>query len=174
MTADLISYLEGADKKFTLFPRLTDTLVYFFNVLSWLIITGSSSWKKNNTNKKKPLNKQVKDITVFAIFFEQAAFEVWFKNSQCVDVTSGGRTFQRPGEERLKAVDPMVVMRAGRIVRLMEDVDLKERQLGMFKWRDWVTYGGLRLWRALNEAVEKQGWCDEQVSWWVIYWEVHF
>lgn len=32
-----------------------------------------------------------------------------------------------PGEVRLKAVDPMVVMRAGGIVTLMDDVDLRER-----------------------------------------------
>lgn len=68
---------------------------------------------------------------------------MWFKNSQCVDVTSGGRTFQRPGEEPLKAVDPMVVTRAGGIVRLMEDADVRGRQLGTFTWRDGVTCGGL-------------------------------
>lgn len=40
---------------------------------------------------------------------------------------SGGREFQRQGAERLKALDPMVDIRVGGIVRLMEEDDLRVR-----------------------------------------------
>ena len=62
---------------------------------------------------------------------------------------SGGREFQRWGAERLKALDPIVVRRAGGTVRLMEEADLRGRP-GVLMWRRSVRYGGVRLWMALN------------------------
>lgn len=48
------------------------------------------------------------------------------KNSrESVFQMSGGREFQRRGAEWLKALDPMVVMRAGGMVRLREEDDLR-------------------------------------------------
>lgn len=62
---------------------------------------------------------------------------------------SGGRGFRRCGTNQLKGLDPMVVMCARGIVRLMEDDDLRVC-LGVFMWMGSVKYGGLSLWGALK------------------------
>ena len=61
---------------------------------------------------------------------------------------SGGREFQRLGAERLKALAPMVDRRAGGMLRLMEEADLRER-VGILVWMRSDRYEGARLWTAL-------------------------
>lgn len=79
--------------------------------------------------------------------FEQVGFEAGYENGQCVIVSDvGGREFQRRGAERLKALESTMVMRAGGIVKLMEDDDLS-------MWRSSVSYREARLWRALKVNV---------------------
>ena len=60
----------------------------------------------------------------------------------------GGRGFQRRGAERLKALAPMVVRRAGCTMRLIDEADLSVRE-GVLMWRRSERYGGERLWMAL-------------------------
>ena len=69
--------------------------------------------------------------------------------SESISRMSGGREFQRRGAERLKALDPMVVKRAGGMLRLREDEDLRVR-LGLLMRRRSLRYSGARLWRALK------------------------
>ena len=62
---------------------------------------------------------------------------------------SGGREFQRRGAERLKALDPMVVERAGGTVGWMEEEDLRVRK-GVSMCSSSEMYRGARLWMALK------------------------
>ena len=64
-------------------------------------------------------------------------------------LSPGGRAFQRRGAERLKALCPVVVRRAGGTDRCTELEDLGERE-GVGAWTRSDTYGGARLWTALN------------------------
>lgn len=61
----------------------------------------------------------------------------------------GGSEFQRRGAERLNALLPIVVRRAGGTDRCMEEEDLRER-VEVGPWRRSDKYGGARLWIALN------------------------
>lgn len=82
--------------------------------------------------------------------FEQVGFEAGFENSQRVSVSDvRWEGVPELRAKRLKAQDPMVVMRAGGIVRLMEEDDLRVRQ-GVIMWRSSVRYGEQRIWRALK------------------------
>ena len=64
--------------------------------------------------------------------------------SESMFLMLGGREFQRRGAERLKALAPMVVRRAGGTVRLMDEADLSVRE-GVLMWRRSDMYGGERL-----------------------------
>ena len=66
-----------------------------------------------------------------------------------MDLMSGGREFQRRGAERLKALAPMVDRRAGGMMRLVEEEDLRHR-VGILVWIRSDKYGGARLWTALK------------------------
>lgn len=84
--------------------------------------------------------------------FKQICFEVGFESVQGLNISD-----IRWGAEQLKALDPMVVRRAGGTVWLIEEEDLRDL-LGVWMWRRSVRYRGVRLWMALNVSSRVLNW----------------
>ena len=60
-----------------------------------------------------------------------------------------GREFQRVGAAMAKALSPMVRYLAVVVgVRRLASAE-RSRRVGEWRWRRWVRYGGVRLFRAL-------------------------